>query len=185
MHTIDTIQKEKTITLPLISLSIYLLVEYARPVFFSPFRPALIIQTCLILFLIKNASKVKTILEDRTFVIFVPPQYQAEMNTIQEEGIDAATGRDRLELWKVAWSVFLDNPIIGVGQGNLPYRLGDYQYSRNGESFWQRSISGRMVHSVYLTVLSELGIIGTLIWVLMIRNLLIKYRCNKIHRRKW
>jgi len=110
------------------------------------------------------------------FVTLIPQEYKAELHTITEEGTESGTGRDRIELWKVGWKMFLDNPLLGVGQGNMPYRLGEYQYDREGQSFWGREITTRTVHSIYVQVLTELGIIGILIWGLIIKNILFKSR---------
>ena len=84
---------------------------------------------------------------------FAPEEYVTEIKSIREEGTETGTGRDRIELWKVAWKMFLDNPILGVGQGNLTWQLGDYQHDANDDSAWSRSVSGRAIHSIYFTVL--------------------------------
>jgi O-antigen ligase len=66
--------------------------------------------------------------------------------------------------------MFLDNPILGVGQGNFPYVFGKYELEVTGsdESFHGRSVAGRQAHSIYFTMLPELGIIGTGIFIGMI-----------------
>lgn len=106
------------------------------------------------------------------FSRFVPEGYKAEMLTIQEEGMETGTGRDRVEFWKVARRIFLDNPFIGVGQGNISWVLGEYQ----DWDYFQRGIGGRAVHSIYFTILPELGILGVSLTVLMLSNLLSKSR---------
>lgn len=149
-----------------------------------------------ILMWLKSKSKVKSLavifLLLIAFVSLIPQNYKTEILSIGAEremafsdtttSVDGrvlakyGTGRDRVELWKVAWRMFLDNPIIGVGQDNLPLRMGEYQNDEHGNSSWQRDISGRAVHSLYFTLLAELGIVGFLVWMFMLRNLLSKYR---------
>lgn len=113
------------------------------------------------------------------FVTFISKEYESELLSITDQNIKSGTGRDRIELWKVAWRIFRANPIIGVGQGNATFIFGDYQVDEEGKSAWGRSISGKAIHSVYFTILAELGIIGMLIWVLMIGDLYRKYRTVK------
>jgi probable O-glycosylation ligase (exosortase A-associated) len=113
------------------------------------------------------------------FFIFVPHTYKGEMESIQQDGTQKGTSRDRIELWEVAWRMFLDNPVLGVGQGNLKIMFEKYQYDDRGNSYWQQGMYGRAVHSVYFTLLAELGAVGTCIWLLMVRNFHIKYRFIK------
>lgn len=110
------------------------------------------------------------------FVMLIPEGYKKEIHSITQQSDRTGTGRDRVELWKVAWRAFIHNPFIGVGQGNLTYRLGQYQYDKNGHSYWQRDITGRAVHSIYFTLLPELGILGTMIYILMLFDIFRRYR---------
>lgn len=110
------------------------------------------------------------------FVMLIPEGYKKEIRSITQESSQTGTGRDRVELWKVAWRVFTHNPFLGVGQGNLTYRLGDYQYDEKEHTYWQRSMSGRAVHSIYFTLLPELGILGTVIYILMLFDIYRRYR---------
>jgi len=68
--------------------------------------------------------------------------------------------------------MFLGNPILGVGQGNFPYVFRKYEIKAGygEEGYHGRSVSGREAHSIYITMLSELGIIGTCIFIGMIIN---------------
>ena len=66
----------------------------------------------------------------------------------------------RYFIWKKAWELFLENPIIGIGLGSFPYR-----YSlRTGDC-------GRAVHNAYLKFLVETGIIGFLFFIYIIVSL--------------
>jgi O-antigen ligase len=107
-------------------------------------------------------------------VVVAPPSYWDRVRSITEEGADKGTGEERIYTWKIGWHMFLDNPIIGVGQGNFPYEFKKYELKATGsnESFHGRSVAGRAAHSIYITMLSELGIIGTGIFIGMIINIL-------------
>ena len=78
------------------------------------------------------------------------------------------TGAGRIYAWTLGWKMFLDNPFIGVGQGNYPWRLGrnrryaGYEHGKHDRQGEER------LDSLYFTLLPELGLIGTLLYVLMI-----------------
>ena len=64
---------------------------------------------------------------------------------------DAVT---RLLLWNVAWELFLQSPLNGVGWGNFPSLYGSYLHL----SWIPPDIFN--VHNIYLQLLSETGILG-------------------------
>ncbi len=107
---------------------------------------------------------------------FATPQFRAEVTGIGLNSAETDTGKGRIELWKVGWRAFVHNPVIGVGQGNMPVVMEIYQYDARGKSFWERGLWGRAVHSVYFTILPELGLVGLLLLGLMGRDLWRKYR---------
>jgi len=88
--------------------------------------------------------------------IFGGESYQREMSTITDTKEN--TARERILSWQAGWRMFLDNP-LGVGGGNFPVRFPQYQ----SEEF-QRGMWGRVAHSLWFTLLPELGIIGTWIY---------------------
>ncbi len=110
------------------------------------------------------------------FISNMPSSYRDELLSVYEEGAQAGTGRERLEFWKVSARVFGAYPLLGVGQGNLPYRLAEFQ----GEGYWKRGIGGRAVHSLYFTLIAELGIVGIFIFSLLLRKIF-RY-CNILRR---
>jgi O-antigen ligase len=103
-------------------------------------------------------------------VIMAPPQYWDEVRSITEQGTSKGTGEARVYTWTIGWHIFLDNPIMGVGQGNFPWVFGEYEKEVTGsdEPFHGRSVAGRMAHSIYFTMLPELGLIGTFTILAMI-----------------
>ena len=71
---------------------------------------------------------------------------------------ETGTAKGRIESWKAAWKMFLDNP-LGVGGGNFPVRFPEYQ-----TDYFQRGMWGRVAHSLWFTLLPELGIFGVFIF---------------------
>jgi O-antigen ligase len=105
------------------------------------------------------------------FVVLVAPSsYWSEVRSIQEEGASKGTGAERVYTWGIGWHMFLDHPIMGVGQGNFPWVFKKYEYevTRSDEPFRGRSVAGRAAHSIYFTMLPELGLIGTMLFLGMV-----------------
>jgi len=101
---------------------------------------------------------------------FTPSIYWEEMNTIHTENVEAGTGKQRIDLWKAGWKMFLDHPIIGVGANNYGMWLPDY-FPHNPSRWW-----GEVAHSLFFTLIPEMGIIGTLIFCGMLYG---NYRSHK------
>jgi len=89
-----------------------------------------------------------------------PPTYFTEMSTISDT--HDSTRLARLKMWKNARAAFADNPIFGVGQGNVNWRVGEYEHYDPEK---ERSFAGHAVHSVYFTLLPELGLCGVAIYL--------------------
>lgn len=107
---------------------------------------------------------------------FATPVGKEKIMGLGFDSVKKDTGKDRIELWKVGWKAFIDNPILGVGQGNMPIVMSKYQYDKWGESAFSRDIWGRAVHSVYLTLLPELGFVGLTLFGLMLKDLVVRYK---------
>jgi O-antigen ligase len=104
-------------------------------------------------------------------VLFDEGVFWAEIMSVFEEGTTEGTGEDRWILWGAAWRVFLEKPVFGAGPGHWgvdaaglfqPGELGG-MYSNPG-AFYDRSL-----HNLYMTTLSELGIVGSiaLVWIVV------------------
>ena len=103
-----------------------------------------------------------------TIVAAAPERYWDEVESIQHGTADP-TGKSRKFLWEIGWVMFLDNPIVGVGQGNFPFRFREYEIASGFELGMDgTSRAGRAAHSLYFTLLPELGLAGTTIWSLML-----------------
>ena len=107
-------------------------------------------------------------------VLVAPPTYWKEVRSITEQGTSKGTGAERIYTWGVGWHMFLGNPVLGVGQGNFPYVFREYEIlaGHGEEGYHGRSVAGRVAHSIYITMISELGLIGTCIIIGMMINAL-------------
>jgi putative inorganic carbon (hco3(-)) transporter len=88
-------------------------------------------------------------------------KYLNRMSTIQ--ATDQGTAKERLESWKAAWVMFEDHP-LGVGPDNFPIHFHEYQSKNFTRNMW-----GRAAHSLWFTLLAELGIPGVILYVLIFR----------------
>jgi len=95
-----------------------------------------------------------------------PQGYSDRIQSITSEGVDKGTGESRWYSWKLAWRMFLDHPIIGVGPGNYPASAEDYQTEDEilHRNSYRRDMFGRVAHSLHATILSELGAIGVFLF---------------------
>jgi O-antigen ligase len=97
--------------------------------------------------------------------------FWAEIMSTFEEGASEGTGGERMILWRAAWRVFLEQPLFGAGPRNWGvfaaslFEQGDIQgvYANPG------ALYNMSLHSLYMTTLSELGIVGSiaLIWIIV------------------
>lgn len=103
---------------------------------------------------------------------FAPGKYWERIQTIQDEaqgtavGLNEGTGLERIYSWKAGWRMFLDNPVFGVGPGNFNWNFQTYEPP---EGFGGRLHGGRAAHSLYFTLIPELGIVGVVIFLLMLK----------------
>jgi putative inorganic carbon (hco3(-)) transporter len=97
-------------------------------------------------------------------VFYASNQYWAEIST--STNIESGTAKGRIEAWKSGWRMFLDNP-LGVGGGNFMVRFPEYQ-----TDYFKRGMWGRVSHSLWFTLIPELGIFGIFIYLsLLYHNL--------------
>jgi probable O-glycosylation ligase (exosortase A-associated) len=96
-------------------------------------------------------------------LFFVPNSYVEEMQTINDT--TDSTRVERFHSWGLGWDMFMDHPLLGVGAFNYPWRVAEYEYRSEGyDPRGRRSLGGRVSHSVYFTVIPELGLVGTLLF---------------------
>lgn len=99
-------------------------------------------------------------------VALAPTKYWTEVRTISTSTDENDTGYKRLYLWKIAWRMFLDNPILGVGPAN--YQYNNFFYEDEKETSRGYHTWGRVAHSVYFTLLPEYGIVGTVLFFIIV-----------------
>ena len=92
----------------------------------------------------------------------VDESYIDRISSIQ--ATDEGTAKGRLDSWKAAWNMFEEHP-LGVGPGNFPIRFPEYQ----GQAFGHHNMWGRAAHSLWFTLLAELGIPGAILYWLLLR----------------
>src|SRR6266705_2161499 len=98
--------------------------------------------------------------------------YWEEMTKIGQDDVKDFNKESRVEYWKSGWEMFKDHP-LGVGPQNFGVLLGDYRsdyfadLNIEPEHMW-----GKVAHSIWITLLSELGIPGVLIFLsLLLANI--------------
>lgn len=107
-------------------------------------------------------------------LLYAPAEYFSRMGTIahyQTEG--SAMGR--VNAWKAAVRMAVDNPVLGVGSGTFPQAYGTrYQPDGGPAGGWLTA------HSSYFLVLGELGFPGIITFlILVIGNILRNLRVRK------
>ncbi|HET9960909.1 MAG TPA: O-antigen ligase family protein [Nitrospiraceae bacterium] len=131
----------------------------------------------------RSSRKIAAVLLVGLAVVFMllmaPQEYWEEVQSItSDQTMETGTGGERLYSWGIGWDMFLGNPILGVGQGNYPWNVEEYEA---GRTFNTRSLAGRQAHSAYFTLLPELGLVGTGIFIAFVYGV---YRDLKFVRRK-
>ncbi len=101
--------------------------------------------------------------------LFAPANYKSEIASIfHSDTLERDERQGRIYLWKIGFKIFLDRPIMGVGPGSYKYAVGSYE----DRSDTHRLHSGKQAHSVYFTLLPELGFPGALVFGYLIYHLL-------------
>lgn len=103
-----------------------------------------------------------------------PPAGRGKSRTYLEELFSIndkndSTRLERVYTWTGGWVMFKANPVFGVGAGNYSFTLGHYESDPQLQelNIFGRSFAGRAAHSLYFTLLSELGSVGTLSFLVM------------------
>lgn len=122
----------------------------------------------------KLLSMMIVILMGAVLYVRAPPTYWDDVKSIQNENVEKGTGQERWYSWQCGWRMFLDNPIIGVGQGNFPWNFERYEPPEGNAG---RLHGGRAAHSIYFTLIPELGVAGT---TLFFSLLYLSLRENKV-----
>lgn len=130
-----------------------------------------------VIFYSKNVIRnfILIILSIPMFLYVASPSYITEMETIQNT-MDS-TRQDRLYSWRRGWEMFVDHPVFGVGAGNYPWNVEKYELkSADYDARTHRLHGGRVAHSIYFTLLPELGLSGVFIYSVILFGLFRKLR---------
>jgi len=76
----------------------------------------------------------------------------------------------RIAVWKMAWNVFLESPVYGVGAFNfgvVAAKVTSFEAARAVKSD-PAQLYSHGVHNLYLQILAEEGLIGVALWFAMI-----------------
>ena len=127
---------------------------------------------CLGLFLLVIGPRRGTILSlillaGLSLFMFAPAAYWKEVASIETSDRRGDTGEQRLYFWGLAWKMYLDHPITGVGTRNYGINSPLYEDEdrvKHGFHTW-----GRVCHSMYFTLLAEEGTAGLLIFLYLLR----------------
>jgi O-antigen ligase len=88
--------------------------------------------------------------------IMAGPEIRARFLTIQDHEIDESA-QSRRQSWAAAWAMAKDNPIFGVGVRNS--NLFSYEYGAD--------MVGRTIHSQYLQIAADNGLVGLALYLLL------------------
>ena len=104
----------------------------------------------------------------------LPSAYVERVESMSDP--DNSTRVERLYSWSIGWQMYLANPVLGVGAGNYPWT--NHLYASRSPMFdpHKKLLGGREAHSLYFTLISELGTVGALIYVAIIRLIYVRYR---------
>mgnify|MGYP000850517077 FL=1 len=97
-----------------------------------------------------------------TFIVLLQTPFVKERLSTGDAG--------RSQIYKIAWLVFRDNPIIGVAIGNFESVFTEY-YIRYPQFQYNPDIYH--THNIYLKFLSELGIVGFIPFILLMIFILV------------
>jgi len=105
-------------------------------------------------------------------LMLAPKSFLDEMATMKQ-GTHESTAGARIFFWKIAVREFFDHPIIGIGVVNYGICLPDYvrhddTMPDGSQLGGQTTAYGRVAHSLYFTLLAELGITGVILFTLMV-----------------
>jgi O-antigen ligase len=88
----------------------------------------------------------------------------SQVTTIENQPKVASQGSHRVHIWKSAWEVVKQNPIFGVGTGDVNGELKN-AFAQNGYTIGVER--GYNAHNTYLQILCSFGIIGMAVFAFL------------------
>ncbi|ULB11727.1 O-antigen ligase family protein [Cereibacter azotoformans] len=102
---------------------------------------------------------------------FIPAEYWERMATIFGGGGDWTLGR-RLSYNLIGIQLFAERPVFGIGPGNFAERFNDPEF----RFYPGRTLLGRELHNMYLSVLTQYGVVGAAAFYGMLGGALVALR---------
>jgi O-antigen ligase len=97
------------------------------------------------------------------------PFVERAATIFHEQAAGGHRGSGRVDIWRAAWRAFEQNPVVGIGAGNFRGRTFDRLLQTPGVTTTSGYRSkGKYVHSMYLGNLTELGLVGFSLFMLML-----------------
>lgn len=130
-------------------------------------RTALIAVIPAVVFIVFTNNRLKPTTRILAFIVLftamfflqpLVPQASLERLSTVSDSIAAGDLGGRVNLWKQALQTFQENPIMGIGAGVLDTPL----------------FLGAVAHNTYISILTELGILGFFLFLLIIGNSIYK-----------
>lgn len=100
-------------------------------------------------------------------IIFAPQKFIGEMKTLQE-GTSEETASARIYLWRIAFEMFRDHPVFGVGPMNYSESFIEYDRGRLNP---EHPDFKYVVHSTPIQWLAEMGIVGFIILISLVKTM--------------
>ena len=101
-------------------------------------------------------------------ILVLPSSVKNRINSIKNF---SSTSGDRIPIWKSSVKMFKDYPLLGVGPGTYGIVVQQYKMPEAKET-WTR---GWHAHNIFLHIASENGIIGLIIFIIIITVTFRKY----------
>jgi O-antigen ligase len=98
------------------------------------------------------------------YVLIAPPEALSRITQFSSGG-----GTGRTDLWAVAWRIFRDHPLIGIGAGNFPVVEPTYAVQNLNITRIDFVVDvPHVTHNTYLQVVTDTGLIGGLAFLLIV-----------------
>ncbi len=175
-YLVQAVRSRKTQLLAIVSLTLCLagiVQSFGRGVFLAMVGTTAFIWMRMEKKMIGAVAIISLVLLVSAAAVLISPGdlYWEKMKTIESGGSEG-TGAGRIVLWGWAWREFLDSPVFGVGAGNygiyLPRLIPEEELIAEGYTVGR--IWGRALHCVPLTILSEYGIIGVVVFCFLLAD---------------
>jgi O-antigen ligase len=92
--------------------------------------------------------------------------YWQEIGTITNT--ETGTADHRKDLWRIATYMFMSYPLTGVGPNNFRWRIQEFETSEIVQKYGHSLGGSAFTHSLYFELLAELGIVGVIIFGLIV-----------------